>query len=62
MIGFNANTIVSDCNKFAPDITDKMVNGELSVEDAIDSISYAGYINNMSYLAVIAGNANKKIR
>ena len=62
VVGFNDITKVSDCNKFGPDITNKLINGGLSVNDAIDSISYSEYKNDMSLIAVVAGNGNKKLR
>jgi len=55
-------TKVSDCNKFAPDLTQKLVQNGLSIEDAIDSINYFWYIKNMANIAVIGGNTDNTIR
>ena len=62
VVGFNDITKVSDCNKFAPDLTQKLVQNGLSIEDAIDSINYFWYINNMANIAVIGGNTDNTIR
>lgn len=62
VVGFNGLTTVFDCNQFAPDLTYKLIYEGLAVQDAIDSINYTLYINNMSSLAEIAGNADKTLR
>ena len=62
VVGFSAKTKVSDCNKFAPDLTQKLVQNGLSIEDAIDSINYFLYIKNMANIAVIGGNTDNTIR
>lgn len=62
VVGFSDTTYVIDCNDFAIDITEKLIKGGLSVEDAIDSINYTFYVKNMSQIAVIAGNKNNKLR
>lgn len=62
VVGFNDSTWVYDCNKFGPDITSKLISGGLSVDDAIESISYTFYIKNMWQIAVVAGNGNNKLR
>ncbi len=62
VVGFNAKTKVSDCNMFAPDLTQKLVQNGLSVEDAIDGINYFWYVKNMADIAVIGGNTNLTIR
>ena len=62
VVGFNAKTKVYDCNMFAPDLTQKLVQNGLSIEDAIDGINYFWYVNNMADIAVIGGNTNLTIR
>lgn len=62
VVGFNDETWVSDCNKFGPDITFKLISGGLSVVDAIDRISYTSYRKDMSSIAVVAGNGNNTLR
>ena len=62
VVGFDDTTMVADCNRFAPDMTDKLINKCLSVEDAIYSINYISYIKNMADIAVIAGNGSDKLR
>lgn len=54
--------MVVDCNKFAPDITSKLISEGLSVDDAINDINYTSYIKDMSSIAVVAGNGNNKLR
>ena len=62
VVGFKDTTMVYDCNKFAPDLTSRLVDGGLSIEDAIDDISYTFYIKNMASIAEIGGNNNNTIR
>ena len=62
VVGFNDTTMVVDCNKFAPDITSKLISEGLSVDDAINDINYTSYIKDMSSIAVVAGNGNNKLR
>ena len=62
VVGFKDITKVSDCNKFAPDLTIKLVQNSLTIEDAIDSINYGSYIKNMANIAVIGGNTSNTIR
>jgi hypothetical protein len=62
VVGFNDLTRVSDCNKFGPDITNKLIIDGLSVEDAINRIDYSSYETDMSTIAVIAGNKTNKLR
>ena len=37
------------------------MNNHLSIQNAIDSIDYSGYLENMSSIAVIGGNADNQI-
>lgn len=62
VVGFSAITWVDDCNKFGSDITYKLIVEGLSVDDAIESITYTSYIKDMSSIDVIAGNGNNKLR
>lgn len=62
VVGFSDLTFVADCNRFAPDITEKLIKSGFSVEDAIDNISYTFYKKNMANIAVIAGNGNNTLR
>ena len=61
VVGFNETTSVSDCNRFAPDIMSLLIGNGLSVEDAINSIDYSSYSENLSDIAVIAGNKDNKL-
>ena len=61
VVGFNDITYVSDCNDFASDLTDKLVNEGMSIREAIGDIEYGSYIKNMSNIAVIAGNEHNKL-
>ena len=62
VVGFKEETWVSDCNKFAPDLTEKIIIDGFGVEDAIIDISYTFYTKNMANIAVIGGDTNNTIR
>lgn len=63
VIGFNNSTIVGDCNNFAQSLSYKLIHDELSVEDAINSISYTSYTDdNFGNLIEIAGNSDLTLR
>ena len=62
VIGFNDTTLVSDCNKFAPDLTEKLMDDGLTIDDAIEQMNYTTYNANMSNIAVVAGDGNNKLR
>lgn len=62
VVGFDDTTMVADCNRFALDMTDKLINDCLSVEEAINSINDISYIKNMADIAVIAGNGSNQLR
>ncbi|MGI6758319.1 MAG: hypothetical protein ACOX40_00775 [Bacilli bacterium] len=61
VIGFSDLTYVRDCNIFAVDFAEQTMNNHLSIQNAIDSIDYSGYLENMSSIAVIGGNADNQI-
>ncbi len=62
VVGFDGDTWVSDCNVFAPDLTYRLVNEGMSIEEAIKDINYASYLIDMSQIAIIAGNEDNKLR
>lgn len=62
VVGFKDKTYVYDCNSFAPSLMYYMIVEEYGVYDAINMIDYSDYISNMSSIAEIAGNKNKKLR
>ena len=61
VIGFSDLTYVRDCNIFVVDFAEQTMNNHLSFTNAIDSIDYSGYLENMSSIAVIGGNADNQI-
>ncbi len=61
-VGFSDITYVSDCNRFANEITRRLFVNGYSVDEAINNNSYFLYIQNMSDICVIAGNENNTYR
>ena len=63
VVGFKMKPTVSFCNKFAPDLMEKLIYEGLSVEEAFDSLEENdAYYENLSENAVIAGNGDNKLR
>ena len=61
VIGFEEETAVDDCNKFAEELAELLINDGLSVNDALDSIQ-GHYRMNIKEIAVVAGNGNNSLR
>ena len=62
VVGFAEDIYTTDCNRFAVSLTDKIINQNMTVQDAIDNINYSFYRANMSNFDVVAGNPNNKLR
>lgn len=66
VIGFNTTTTIGNCNKFGPDLMEKMVKDGMTVREAIDAIEQEyltggnpmSYSSNIASTVVIAGNEN----
>ena len=61
VVGFNETTWVSDCNKFAPELTRKIMIEGMGVQEAIEDIDYTFYGKNMMNIAEVAGDVNNQI-
>ncbi len=62
VVGFNSETSVNDCNKFASELMKKMIQEGYSVGGAIDKLSNNDYELPMKDFAEIAGNPDNKLR
>ena len=65
VIGFNTESYVSDCNRFAPELFDLLVNEGMSFDTAISFIkeNYLDeYTDGFENTLVLAGNINNTLR
>lgn len=62
VVGFNADTDVDDCNVFAVELAKKLILEERSIQDAISRLDRTMFEENIIDTAVIAGNADNKLR
>lgn len=62
VIGFNNETKVTDCNRFAPALLERVFVDGMLLEEALDDISYLLYYYNMKERCEIAGDVDQVIR
>ena len=56
VVGFTNTTTAGDCNRLAEDLLEAMLYNGLNLQEAMESIDYNGYQNNMNDIKAIAGN------
>lgn len=62
VIGFNTDTDIDDCNVFAVELMEKLILEDCTIQQSISMLDRSYFRTNIIDTAVIAGNADNKLR